>query len=68
MNPIKSLWDVLKDKIHKVSVTNKTQLTKRLIRVWFHSERIKVLWVSLINGMPRRVAALKQAKGGKTKY
>ena len=68
MNPIKCLWDVLKDKIHEVSVNNKTQLTKRLICVWFHSEKIKVLCVSLINSMPSRVAALKQAKGGQTKY
>ena len=68
MNPIKSLWDVLKDEIHKVPITNKTQLTEHLIRVWFHSEKIKALCVSLINGMPRRVSALKQAKRGEAKH
>ena len=68
MNPIKSSWDVLKDEIHKVPIANKTQLIERLIRVWFLSKKIKVLCVSLINGMPRSVAALKQAKGGQTKY
>ena len=36
--------------------------------VWFHSEQIKALRVSFVNGMRRRAAALKQAKGGKTKY
>ena len=41
MNPTESLLDVLKDEIHKVSTTNKTQRIKRLVRVWFHSEKIK---------------------------
>ena len=68
MNPIESLWDVLRDKFHKVFITNKTQLIERLIRVWFHSQKIKALFVLLINGMPRRVAGLKQAKVGQTKY
>ena len=39
-----------------------------LIRVWFHSEKFKALCASLISGMPKRVAALKQAKGGERKY
>jgi len=41
---------------------------KRLIRVWFHFEKIKALCVSVIDGMPKRVAALKQAKRGQAKY
>ena len=68
IDPIKSLWNILKDEIHKVSVTNKTQIIERLIRVWFHSEKIKALCVSLVNGMPRRVAPMKQAKESQTKY
>jgi len=36
-NPIVIMWDVLKGDIHKVPITNKIQLMKRLIRVcWFH--------------------------------
>ena len=54
MNPIESLWDVLKDEIHEFSATKKTQVIERLIRTWFHSEKIKALY-----GMPRRVATLK---------
>ena len=68
MNPMESLWDVLKDEIHEISITSKTQLIERLIRVWFHFEKIKAFCVSLINGTPRRVTALKQAKGDKTNY
>ena len=68
LNPIESLWDVLRDKIHEVLITNKTQLIERLIRVWFHFQKIKALFVSLINGVRRRVVALSQAKKGQTKY
>ena len=68
MNPIESLWDILKDEIPKVLIANKTQIIERLILIWFHSEKIKALCVSLINGMPSRVPALKQAKEGQTKY
>ena len=67
MNPIESLWDVLKDETHEIPITDKTQLTEHLIRVWFHFKKIKALCASLINGMSRRVAALSQIKGGQTK-
>ena len=68
LNPIESLRDVLRDETYEVLITNKTQLIERLISVWFHFQKIKALFVSLINGMRRRVAALSQAKGGQTKY
>lgn len=68
MNPIESLWDILKDEIHKEPITTKQTLIQRLIQVWFHSEKIQELCKTLINGMPRRVEALKNAKGCQTKY
>ena len=52
----------------KIPVTSKTQIIEQLICIWFHSEKIMVLSVSLINGMTRRVAALKQAKEDQAKY
>lgn len=68
MNPIEGLWDELKDEIHQVPITNKTQLIERLIHVWFHSEKIRELCESYICGMPKRIQALLSAKGGHTKY
>lgn len=68
MNPIESLWCILKDEIHSVPVTTKTDLIERLINVWFHSDRIKNLCRTLITDMPKRVKALKAAKGRQTKY
>ena len=68
MNSLESLWDILKDEIHKVPITNNILHVECLIHMWFHSEKNKVMCGSLICGMSRRVAALKQAKGGQTKY
>lgn len=68
MNPIESLWARLKDEIHQVPITNKTQLIERLILVWFHSPNIREFCISNIRQMPKRVKALLAAKGGQTKY
>ena len=68
MNPIESMWNQLKDEIHNVLITTKVQLIERLIQVWFHSPKIKKMCQDLIKGMPKRVEALKNAKGGQTKY
>ena len=68
MNPIESMWNQLKDEIHNVPITTKVQLIQRLIQVWFHSPKIRKMCQDLIKGMPKRVEALKNAKGGQTKY
>ncbi|XP_065684059.1 transposable element Tcb1 transposase isoform X1 [Hydra vulgaris] len=68
MNPIENLWDILKNEIHQIPITTKSQLIERLIHVWFHSTKIKFLCKSLIESMPHRVKALILAKGGQTKY
>lgn len=68
MNPIETLWDVLKNEIHEVPITNKTQLIDRLNHVWLHSGKIRNLCSKLINGMPKRVKDMFVAKGGPTKY
>ena len=68
MNPIESMWNQLKDEIHNVPITTKVQLIERLIQVWFHSPNIRKMCQDLIKEMPKRVEALKNAKGGQTKY
>jgi hypothetical protein len=68
MNPIESLWCILKNEIHSVPITTKQRLVERLIEVWFRSDTIKEMCKNLIRGMPNRVKALKAAKGGQTKY
>ena len=68
MNPIESLWCILKDEIHKQPITTKHQLIERLIEVWFRSPRIQEMCRILITDMPRLVKALIHAKGGQTAY
>ena len=68
MNPIESMWNQLKDEIHNVPITTKVQLIERLIQVWFHSPKIRKMCQDLTKRMPKRVEALKNAKGGQTKY
>jgi hypothetical protein len=68
MNPIENLWEVLKNEIHSEPITTKIELIERLIHVWFHSTKIRTLCRDLIESMPRRIDALKAAKGGQTKY
>jgi hypothetical protein len=68
MNPIETLWAVLKNEIHTEPINTKRELICRLINVWFHSQKIQVMCKTLINDMPIRVKALLTAKGGQTKY
>lgn len=68
MNPIETLWDILKDEIHSEPITTKTKLIEKLIQSWFHSPRILEMTKKLIRGMPKRIQALIEAKGGPTKY
>ena len=49
MNPTESLWDILKDEIHQVPITNTILLMERLIHAWFHFKKIEALCGSLIS-------------------
>ena len=68
MNPIENVWEVLKNEIHSQPITTKNELIEQLIKVWFHSKQITNLCKKLIESMPNRIKALKDAKGGQTKY
>lgn len=68
MNPIENVWEILKRKMATETITNKRQLTERLISVWHHDEKIKEATKNCIKSMPRRIKALIKAKGNITKY
>ena len=40
MNLIENLRNVVKDKIHAVPTTTERELIHKLIKVWFHSDKI----------------------------
>ena len=68
MNPIQSMWEIVKRKMKSETITTKTKLIETLIRVWNHDDEVQTNCRTCIESMPRRIAALIKAKGGPTKY
>ena len=68
MNPIESLWKVLKDKMNESTITTKKNLIERLIHMWFHDDYFRQTARTLIERMPSRINAVIAARGGSTKY
>lgn len=68
MNPLENLWQLVKKRVSKTNITTRQQLIEQIIAVWHRDPEITALARSCIDSMPRRVQALKKAKGGPTKY
>ena len=67
MNPIESLWTVLKDRVSEKQPTSAMELETAIKEVWA-SELSAEYCRSLVESMPRRLEAVIKAKGGPTKY
>lgn len=68
MNPIENVWECLKRELAKETITTKVQLIERIVHHWNHNEKLKQIALNCIDSMPRRVAAIIEARGGLTKY
>ena len=68
LNPIENLWELVKRRMSKVIITNRTDLICKLIEVWHRDEEIQRITSNVIESMPRRISAVIKAKGGQTKY
>ncbi|GFU26947.1 uncharacterized protein TNCV_1151331 [Trichonephila clavipes] len=68
MSPIENVWELMKREVAKDMITNKTQLLERIIHKWNHHPQMQETVQSCIDSLPRRIKALKAAKGGSTKY
>lgn len=68
LNPIEGLWKMLKDKVCSSDITNRRELTERLVQIWHHDQQLQNLARQYIQSMPRRVQAVIKAKGWNTKY
>ena len=66
LNPIENLWDHMERQLEKTPSTTREGLWNTLQELWssIPSETI----TNLVSSMPRRVAAVIEAKGGHTKY
>lgn len=68
MNPIENLWSWIKQKLARLDNKPRTlqELKEKIEEIWY---QIPVEYVrTLISSMPRRIGALRQAKGWNTKY
>ncbi|GFX76648.1 uncharacterized protein TNCV_3163661 [Trichonephila clavipes] len=68
MNPIENVWELMKRKVAKDVITNKTKLLEKIMHVWNHHPQMQETIKSCIDSMSRRIEALIAAKGGTTKY
>lgn len=68
MNPIEEIWDLLARKLTKIKINSVKELKAALASAWQELSKNKGLLKDLIRSMPRRVQALRKAKGGITKY
>lgn len=68
ISPIENLWQIVKRRVAQRKPTTKVGLIETLIDVWARDTEIKELCPKLIRGVPRRVQAVVNSKGGATKY
>lgn len=66
LNPIEHLWEHLDREIRKHNITNKQMLKNRISEEW--AKIPNNVTKNLVDSMQRRMAALKEARGGPTKY
>ncbi|GFT49673.1 uncharacterized protein TNCV_3368101 [Trichonephila clavipes] len=67
MNTIENVWELMKREVAKDVITNKTQDLERIIHMGNHPPQMQETVQCCIDNMPRRIDALKAAKGGTTK-
>ncbi len=68
MNPIENIWAILKRRMAKERVTNRVDLIKRIINVWFHDPEVTSAVKSCIESMPKRIKEVLRCNGQRTKY
>jgi hypothetical protein len=67
LNPMENVWSLLAKEVRKSQPTTAGQLRAALRRGW-DTVMPDELRASMIDSMPRRLAAVKRARGGHTKY
>ena len=67
-NPIENVWGILAKKLEPVKVSNSDELFQKLYELWDFQMSDVNDRMALINSVPDRVKALKDAPGGPTKY
>lgn len=68
LNPIETLWAIIKRRLKGKTIKTKKEMITALIQAWFRDESVADTCNKLINTMPDRVRAVIAAKGGHTMY
>ena len=72
MNPIETIWAVMKTKLRKISLTSKPDLINNLLNICARdtcdNQQLTDICKKLVEDMPKRVAALLNARGGHTRF
>ena len=72
MNPIETLWAVIKARMRSKTFTSKVELINGLLDTCVRDNNVSRLLTDtcqkLVDGMPARVEALVKARGSYTKY
>ncbi|GIY85613.1 uncharacterized protein CDAR_205471 [Caerostris darwini] len=68
MNPIESVWELLKREISKAAKTTKQEFIEKKTDVWHRNEHLQEVVKSCSDRMSQRIAVLMKAKGCHIKY
>lgn len=68
LNPIETLWGIVKRRLRAQTITTKNQLIAAIIKAWLRDATLTETCRKLVASMPDRVMAVIGAKGGHTKY
>ena len=68
MNPIETLWGIIKNRLRGQTLRTKQEMIAALIKAWHRDDSVITTCQRLIDSMPSRIAALIAAKGGHTQY
>jgi len=68
MNCIENLWAVLKRKVQQRPHGSREALIAAAQDVWQNDEELRENAIAMANSMPRRIEALRRARGGPTGY
>ena len=68
LNPIESLWAIIKKRLQKCDCSTKTKLIEAIIQIWYHDKEIKDICSTLVDSMPTQISMLIKATGGYINY
>lgn len=68
LNPIETLWAIVKKRLSERDVSNRSDLIATIVQIWHRDPSIVDTCAKLIESMPRRIQAVIDAKGGHTKF